>query len=249
MSKRVPGPTPSTPARRRAWLWFVVGAALLSVVFTQAQERKPASTGDETKPREESRSSATGVRRPGENVNGLPFVELAEKSRMLVETGRLGFDTALDMSATAELNEDGSFKPETVKIDWRAGDDEEVRSLARHLLTAISESKLLAVLDGAAKAVRLTARLDRENLALGLEAELVSEAEASKWATGYGTLMLMARKAKEGTDEGRLYEALKVASEGRVVKVAFEMPKVFAAKMVAEMLDKRAARGATPNQD
>ena len=50
-------------------------------------------------------------------------------------------------------------------------------------------------------------------LALGLAAEFPSEAEAAKFASGYGALMAVARKTKEGTDEGRLYEALKVASQ------------------------------------
>ena len=240
MPKGVAGPTLSTTARRRAWLCLAVGAALLSVAFARAQEPKPAGAGGDAKAREESERAAagTGVSRP--SVNGRPFVELAEKGRMLVETGRLGVDTTLDLSATAELNEDGTLKPETVKIEWRQPGDEYVVEFAQHLLTALSQSKVLALLERSAKAVRLTARLDRENLALGLEAELASEAEAAKWAHGYGTLMLFARKSKEGTDEGRLYEAVKVASEGKAIRLTFEMPKVFAAKMVAEMLDKRA---------
>ena len=231
--------TISTTARRRAWLCLAVGAALLSVVFARAQEPKRASAGDDAKAREEVERAAAETRPANINVN--PFIGLAEQGRMLVETGRIGADTTLDMTATAELREDGTLKPESVKIEWRAVADEEVAQLARRLLTAISQSKILAVLKDSTRTVRLTARLDRDNLAFGLKSEFASEAQAMQWATGYGMMITVARKTKGGTDAGRFYEAVRVASEGKAIEVTFEMPKVFAAKMVAEMMDKRAA--------
>ena len=247
MPKGVPGLTISTPSWRHAWLLFVISAAMLSVVLAQAPEQKPANAGDNAKAQEEVERAAAETRRPPPTINTMPFVQLAETGRMMVEAGRLGQDTTLDMSATAELNEDGSLKPESVKIEWRApAANQEVTLFAQQLVTAISESKLLTVLRGYAKEVRLTARLDRENVALGLETELASAEEATKWASSYGALMFVGRKTKEGTPEGRLYEAVKVSSDGKVFSAAFEMPKVFAAKMVAEMLDKRAARRAAP---
>ena len=184
------------------------------------------------------------------NINSLPFTQLAEKGRMMAEAGRLGLETELDLVATAELNEDGSFKPETATIEWRKAGDEDVVELAQQFVTAISHSRILSVLRDHAKSVRLTARLDRQNLTLGLEAEGTSEAKASQLATGYDTLIRVARKTKEGTTEGTLFEALKVTSDGKVFRLGFEMPKEAVAKMVAEMLDKRAARhAASPNQD
>lgn len=238
MPRGVAGPTLSTTtARRRAWLCLAVGAALLSVAFARAQEPKPSSAADDAKSREVGQAATET--RPA-NINAAPFVDLAEQGRMLVETGRIGADTTLDMTATAELEEDGTLKPESVKVEWRTVADEEVAQLARRLLTAISQSKVLAVLKGSARAVRFTARLDRDNLAFGLKSEFASEEEASQWANGYGLMLTVARRNKGGTDAGRFYEAMKVASDGKAVEVAFEMPKVFAAKMVAEMLDKRA---------
>lgn len=247
MPEEAPGPTRSTPAHRRAWLWLVVGAALLSVVFAQAREQKPA--GDEAKARGEFERVAAAPRRTPESINVLPFIRVAEKGRALAEAGRLDFDTALDLTATAELGEDGSFKPETATIEWREAGDEHLVELARQFVTAVSESRLPAVLRGYAKTARLTARLDRQNVSIGLEAEGASEAEATKWASGYGTLLLAARKAKEGTDVGRLYEAVKVASDGKVLRLTFEMPKAAAAKMVVDMLDRPAAQVVTPSQD
>ncbi len=70
-----------------------------------------------------------------------------------------------------------------------------------------------------------------------------------KLANGYGAFLLLAGKAKSGTDEASLYDAVKTAADGKVFKLSFEMQKVYLAKTVAGMLDRRAARGATPNQD
>jgi hypothetical protein len=176
-------------------------------------------------------------------IDGQPFIRLAEQGRLLVETGRIGQESAFELAATAELNEDGSFKPESVKFESRAEADAEVQALWRQLITAVGESRMLGALRDDAKAVRFVARLDRENVALALETEFSSAGEALKWANGYGILFRMAGKSKSGTDEGSLYDAVKFAADGKVFRVSFEMPKTYAAKAFAGMLDRRAARG------
>jgi hypothetical protein len=182
-------------------------------------------------------------------ANVSPFIQLAEKGRMMAEAGRIGWDSTLDMTATAELNEDGSFKPETVEIQWREAGDEHVVELAQQLVTATGVSRILALLGGRAKSVRLDARLDRANVTLALATEFASEKDAAQTAQGYDLLLLVGRKAKAGTAEGALYEALKLTSDGKAFRMVFEMPKETVAKMVAEMLDKRAARMAPQSQD
>jgi hypothetical protein len=224
----------------------VVGAALLSVVFTQAQEPKPASTGDGAGPRGEPERAAAETPKPA-NINSRPFTRLAEKGRMMAEAGRLGRDARLDFVATVELNEDGSFNPGTAKFEWREAGDEYLVELAQQFVTAIGQSKLLGVLHGRAKTARITGRLDPQNVALGLEADFTSERDAEQMAVGYGTLFSFGRRSKEGTPEGTLYGAVKFSSEGKVFKAAFGMPKEAAAKLVAELLD-RQPRGAPPNQ-
>jgi hypothetical protein len=179
-------------------------------------------------------------------VDTAPFVRLAERGRMMVESGRLGWDTALHMSATVEVNEDGSFKPESAKIEWREAGNEDAVELARQLVTAVGESRLLGVLRGHSKSARIEARLDRASVMLGLETEFASEAEAERTATGYDMLLAVERLRKAGTAEGALYKALKITSGGKVFRVSFEMPKEAVAKTVAEMLDERAA---PPNRD
>jgi hypothetical protein len=224
------------PARTAAALACALALCLAHAHARQGQKQPGPAAAEQTRP-------------PA--VNTQPFVRLAETGRMMVESGRLGWDTALDMSAAAELNEDGSFKPETVRLEWRAGSaDEDVSRLARQLFTAIDESRLLAALGGRAKSARLDARLDRANVTLALGTEFASAEEAQRTALGYEMLLLVGRRSKAGTAEGALYEALKATSDGKVFRVVFEMPKETVAKMTAEMLDRRAARGAaSPNQE
>ena len=194
--------------------------------------------------------AAAGQTRP-QGVNTAPFILLAERGRKLVEEGRLGAATTLDMSAKAELREDGTLDPVSVVVEWRTvSADEGVNALALQLVAAVSESRIPGALRGHAKAVRLDVRLGAQNFTFGVEAELASEAEASKCASGYDALLAVARQAKRGTPDGALYEAMKVTSEGRAFGVTFEMPKAAAAKMVADALDRRAAGGAaSPRQD
>jgi hypothetical protein len=193
--------------------------------------------------------AAAGVTQPP-GINVLPFISLAETGRKLVEEGRLGAGTTFDITATAELEKDGSLKPESVVVEWKtAAPNEDLNRLALQSVAAVSQTRILGMLTGHAKAVRLNARLDAQNVALGFEADLNSADEASKWALGYDAVMMIGRRAKQGTDEGTLYEAVKITSEGKAFRVTFEMPKAAAARMVVDMLDKRAARGATPNQD
>jgi hypothetical protein len=236
-----------TPARRRVWLCLVLSATLISIVLVQAQEPELANADADTGTQNELVRVSVEVNRPPPQVSIKPLEDVVLLGQRLSEEGRFGPDTTLDLLATAELNEDGSFKPESLKIEWRTTANKEVTMLAQQFLTAVSQSGLLNGLR--TNSARLTIRLDRENFALGVETDCASEADASQMATGYGTLILIARKTREGTPEGRLYEALKVTSDGKVFRVAFELPKMDAAKMIQEMLDKRAARSAAPSQD
>lgn len=243
MPKGVAGSPRCTPTARRAWLLFVVGAAVLSLVLTRAREPKPASTGDVPQPRvgfETVAAAETPMRTP--TINTLPLTRVAEKGRMLVEDGRLGYDSKLDFVVTAELNEDGTLKPETVTFEWREAGDAEVVGLAQQFVTALSQSKLLASVVAEAKTVRLTGLLDQQNVTLGMEAEVASEARARDLAAGFNTLLLVARENKLGATEAPLYEALKAASDDNLFRLSFEMPKGAAAQLVAGMLDKPAGR-------
>lgn len=205
-----------------------LAALLLCAGLAQAQERG----GDE----------AAAVSRPPE-VNVRPFEELALGGRRLVEQGKLGPDTVLEVSAAAEREADGRLRPDSVQLTWNVAADEAVTALAQQALAAFSESRVLAGLEGVT-AVRLALRLDRQNVSFQLACEMPAELDARRYADGYGMLVKMGIIAKDGTDEGELYRRLGFSSEGKVFKMSFEMPRAEAARMIASMLARRAAKAA-----
>lgn len=205
-----------------------LAALLLCAGLGQAQER-----GD---------GAAAGTRRPAFNVK--PFEDLALEGKLLVEQGKFGPETALDVSATAELAEDGRLRPESVSIAWhRQPSDPVAEMMARKVIAALSESRVLSAVEGAT-AVRFALRLDRQNVSVTAACEMPAESEAEKYAQGYGLLLKAATISRSGTDEGQLYNRLGFSSEGKTFKMFFEMPRAEAARIIADMLARKAAKAA-----
>ena len=209
-------------ARRLSSL-LAVGAALLCCAGVARAQ------GDEGR----------GVRQPSFNVR--PLEDVARRAKQLVEQGKLGRETTLDVSATAELAADGSLKRETVNVVWASAADETVTSLSDQLVNAVSDSRMLSALEGA-KAVRLGLRLDGQNVSVLLAAELPSALEAQRYAEGYDMLRRVGLASKRATDEGALYEWLRFASDGKMFKMTFEGPRGAVARMVADALERSAAK-------
>lgn len=180
-----------------------------------------------------------GVKRP--TVNPAPFVDFALKGKEMYDQGKLNVNSSVDVTATAERNGDGTFKPETVRIKWVSASDPATEELAQLLITAFSQSKALAVLEGV-KDVRMALKVDEQKISVRIANEFPSEAEAAKTADGYAGLLFLTRLARSGTDEGELYKNLKVSKEGKDFVLAFEMPKDAAGKMIAKMLERKAEK-------
>lgn len=211
----------------RTRLLFALAALLLCSGIARAQER-----GD---------GKVEPVHRPTLNVR--PFEDAALAGKRLVEQGKLGPDTVFDVSATAEREADGRLRRDSVLVTWNVAADEALTLLAQQALAAFSESGVLSALEGAT-AVRLALKLDRQNVSFRMACEMPAESEAMKYADGYGTLVKMGVIAKSGTDEGELYKRLGFSSEGKTFKMSFEMPRAEAARMLAEMLERRRAKTA-----
>jgi hypothetical protein len=174
-------------------------------------------------------------------INTKPFEEIAIKGKELIDQGKLDLkNTAIEVTATAERNDDGTLKPETVKLNWVTTSDENTNALAQQLITALSQSKVLLVLKGA-KDVRLALKLDQQIVSVKVMSDLPSEDAAAKSATGYTILVAGGRLKKRGTNEGELFNNLKFNSEGKQFTMSFEMPKDAAGKVIADMLAKKAA--------
>ncbi len=188
-----------------------------------------------------------GIERPPE-INTKPFEDIALRGKELIDQGKLDLkNSTLDVTATAERNDDGTLKPETVKIDGLAN-DEILNALAQQVVTALSQSKVLGILKGA-KNVRMALRLDGDNVSIKVMSELPTEDDASRTATGYATLVALGRIAKRGTNEGELYNNIKFNNDGKQFIMSFEMTKDAAGKMIADMLAKKAAKEAAAAQN
>ena len=66
--------------------------------------------------------------------------------------------------------------------------------------------------------------------------------DATNAALGYAGMVYIGRKAKQGTNEGILYENLKFDNQGKQFAMNFEMPKDAAGKMITDMLAKKAGK-------
>lgn len=186
-----------------------------------------------------------GIARPPGNINTKPFEDIAVEGKSLFDQGKLNLDSAIEVTATGEVNEDGTLNPDTVKLNWVTASDENTAALAQRLVMAMSQSKVLVILKGA-KNVAISLKLDQQTVKIGVTSDLPTEEEAMKTALGCSALVAIGRNAKKGTNEGVLYENLKFDNQGKQFAMNFEMPKDAAGKMITEMLAKKASKpGAT----
>ncbi|HZI19641.1 MAG TPA: hypothetical protein VEY09_13710 [Pyrinomonadaceae bacterium] len=185
---------------------------------------------------------SNNIERPP-RINTKPFEDIANKGKQLYDAGKLNLNASVGVTVTADRNSDGTLNRETVKFEWEQAADETMNALAQEFVTAISESRVLSILKDA-KQVRMALKLDQQTVSVRVATSVESGSRAEQMATGYGLLLLTARKAKQGTEEGELYNRLKVNSEGQNFVMSFEMPRDAAGKMISEMLAKKAAAAA-----
>lgn len=186
-----------------------------------------------------------GIARPPGNINTKPFEDIAIKGKELFDQGKLNLNTAIEVTATGELNGDGTLKPETVQFNWVTASDQQTADLAQQLVTALSQSKVLVMLGGA-KNVAISLKLDQQIVKIAIQSDMPTEDDAKNAALGYAGMVFIGRNAKKGTNEGILYENLKFDYSGKQFAMNFEMPKDAAGQMIKEMLAKKAGKtGAT----
>jgi hypothetical protein len=217
---------------------------------TPTPEASPSPVSDEARQKAEAAMNEAekqaGVKRP--TINPKPWEDLAAEGKQLYEQGKLNLNSSVDVSATAERAEDGKLKPETVDIKWHKPGDETTEMLARKVITAVSESTMLSTLQGA-KGVDMSLKLDEKEILVVIGNEFPSAAEAEKYANFYAVVLLGARVSKSGTDEGELYNNVKVGQEGSRFIITFKMPKEVAGKMIANLLNKKAAKAVPAAQN
>ena len=209
-------------------------------------EPSPTPADEEARKKAEAQmdevEKQTGVKRP--RINPGPWEDLAKEGKQLYDEGKINLNTAVDVSATAERMEDGKLNPETVNIKWnKQPADATSEMLARKVITAVSESKMLSALEGA-KGVDMSLKVDEQDIAVVIGNQYPTAAEAEKVAGVYATLLLAARIARSGTEDAELYKSVKVSQDGSRFIITFKMPKDAAGKMIADILSKKAAKDA-----
>ncbi len=248
-------PPPMTPAPvyrpRRPRTPRVVATAEPSPTPQEVAQATPTPSPESVTEEEKTRAEAEmnriaaekGIARPPGDINTKPFEEIAVKGKELFDQGKLNFDSTIEVTATGELNEDGTLKPETVKLNWVTASDENTALLAQQLLTAMSQSKVLVMIKGA-KDVTISLKLDQQTVKIAVLSDLGTEAAAKKAAEGFGGMVALGRLVKKGTNEGVLYENIKFEYAGNQFAMNFEMPKDAAGKMITDMLAKKAGAAA-----
>jgi hypothetical protein len=186
-----------------------------------------------------------GIKRPPK-INEAPFVDIGLEGKKLFDEGKLDLHSAVEVMATAQINPDGTL--DDVQTKWVTVSDENTEMLARKLLTAISQSKVLGLLEGA-KEVNMALKLDQQNVSVRVTTDMASAQDATKYATGLGLILWKVRSYKAGTDEGELYNSLKFSNEGNQFTMSFEMKKEDAGRIITAMLTKKAAKDAAAAQN
>lgn len=177
-------------------------------------------------------------------VNVRPLRDVLADAGELIAGGRVGMHSRVDVTAKGQLDEYGLLKPETVELSWTKASDEVAASLAQRFVAALGQSKLFSVLEGA-KEVTVRVGIDETDALFTVAADLPEPGRAKRLADGYGGLLVIASRNKEGAPEGELYRSVKVSSDGNRFAFTFEMPKEELGRIIADVLAKRAAEQET----
>ncbi|HEX8282360.1 MAG TPA: hypothetical protein VF588_03355 [Pyrinomonadaceae bacterium] len=218
---------------------------------TPTPEASPTPVTDEARQKAEAQmdevEKQTGVKRP--RINPAPWEDLAKEGKQLFDEGKLNVNSAVDVSATAERDADGKLKPESVNVRWnKPPPDATAELMARKVITAVSESKMLSALEGA-KGVDMSLKVDEQDIAVVIGNQFPTAAEAEKIAGAYATLLFAARISRSGTEDAELYKSVKISQDGTRLVITFKMPKDAAGKMIADILSKKAAKDAAAAQN
>lgn len=185
-------------------------------------QSSPAANDADTKVQEalDRAAAENGVKRPKE-INTRPFKDLISKAKQMKERGELNLSGQIELTIEADRDPDGKLQNASVK-DKRG--DKMLEGVAMDFIAALSDSGVLDFLEGT-RHLRLTAKIDENNVEVLVATEVESEDRARQMERGYGLLIVGGRIAKRGKDEEVYYNHTAVSSEGREVHVKFSMPR------------------------
>jgi hypothetical protein len=170
------------------------------------------------------------VERPNEDaINKKPLKDWLVRANELKVKGELDLNQAIEMIIEGELDEEGVLhNPVVVQ---KTGDPRLIE-VAKELVAAIGDSKVLGFMKKDARKLRITIRLDQNEVVAKVESEVATPERAKELSQGYGLLLFGGTIARKGQDEEILYKSTTVSSDGKQVVVNFKMPRATAATML-----------------
>ena len=177
-------------------------------------------------------AAENNVRRPKE-INTRPFKDLLAEAKRKKDRGELKLDGQIELSVEADRDPDGKLT--NAKVTDKRG-DKALERIALDFISALSDSGVLDFLEGT-KHLRVTVRLDNDNVEVVAATEVESEDRARQLERTFGGMIVLGRIVKRGKDEEVYYNHTQVSSSEKEVSVRFAMPR---AEMGA-MLSKYAA--------
>lgn len=184
--------------------------------------------------------------RPNENeINTRPLKDWLGRANALRDKGQLDLDSALEITIAATLSPD--CKLGDAKVLQKTG-DVRLSDVAKDMVSAIGDSGMLSFLRDPKTVtdpkevrcqempLRLTIKLDQNEISAKVETQAVSPERAVQMAKGYNTLLTVGQLAKRGKDEEVLYRNTKVTAEGKQIFVNFNMPRETASEMLKKQL-------------
>ena len=190
-----------------------------------------AATSKEQAEKELNRIAAEhNVERPNEDaINKKPLKDWLVRANELKVKGELDLNQAIEMIIEAGLDEEGVLHDPVVV--QKTGDPRLIE-VAKELVAAIGDSKVLGFMKKDARKLRITIRLDQNEVVAKVESEVETPERAKELSQGYGLLLFGGTIARKGQDEEILYKSTTVSSDGKQVVVNFKMPRATAATML-----------------
>ena len=195
---------------------------------------EPLSAEDAAKAEAEMNKVAqeTGVKRPSKLPNLKPLMDVLKLAKEMKEDGRINLNATVELIAEADLKEDGTLENLTFPEE---NGDANLRALAGRFMDALNVGKVLSFLD--VKHLKLSIKIDQQNVFVGIVTEAETPGRATELANGYGGLIGLAKLAKKGKDEAKVFENMKVKPDGKQVIMEFQMPRDMAGELLGKVKD------------
>ncbi len=174
------------------------------------------------------------VERPNEDaINKKPLKDWLARANELKVKGQLDLNQTIEMVIEAQLDENGTLHDPVVI--QKTGDPRLIE-VAKELIAAIGDSKVLGFMKKDAKKLRITIKLDQTEVVAKVESEAATPERAKELSQGYSLLLLAGAFARKGRDEEVLYKNTKISTDGKQVIVNFKMPRADAGAMLSKQV-------------